>query len=160
MVIIISAMPLTELRGGIPVGIAVYNFPVVKSYFLAVVGNLIPIAPLLLFLQPVSDFLSRWGPLKKFFGWFFERTKRRASIVERYEAIGLMLFVMVPLPVTGAWTGCVAATLFKLRFKYAFIAILCGVMLAGLIVSVFSLAGIGVIEHLQGEQVFPAAGMF
>ncbi len=146
---IISALPLSELRGGIPLGMALYNFSVLKSFFLAVVGNSIPVIPLLLFFKPISEFLSKWRPLKKFFDWFFERTKRRAKIVERYEAIGLALFVAVPLPLTGAWTGCIVAMLFKLRFKYSVIAIISGVFIAGIIVAILSIAGIGMIQYFQ-----------
>lgn len=150
IVMIISALPISELRGGIPVGMALYNFSVVKSFLLAVIGNSIPVIPLLLFFKPISEFLSKWGPLKKFFDWFFKRTKRKARIVERYEAIGLALFVAVPFLLTGAWTGCVAATLFKLKFKYSLIAILCGVFIAGIIVSILSIAGIGLIRTIAG----------
>lgn len=149
IVIIISALPISELRGGIPVGMALYDFSVVKSFLLAIVGNFIPVVPLLLFLKPVSEFLSRWAPLAKFFNWFFERTKRKAKIVERYEAIGLALFVAIPLPFTGAWTGCVAASLFRLKFKYSLIAVLCGIIIAGVIVSILSVAGIGLIQKFQ-----------
>ena len=149
VVIIISALPISELRGGIPVGLALYDFSALKSFFLAIVGNSIPVIPLLLFFKPISEFLSRWGPLKKFFDWFFERTKKRARIVERYEAIGLAIFVAIPFPATGAWTGCVVAMLFKLRFKYSVIAILCGIILAGIIVAILSTAGVGLIQYFQ-----------
>lgn len=149
IVMIISALPISELRGGIPIGMALYNFSAMKSFLLAVFGNFIPVIPLLLFLKPIREFLSKWGPLKKFFDWFFERTKRKARIVEKYEAIGLALFVAIPLPFTGAWTGCVAAILFKLRFKYAVIAIMSGVFIAGIIVAILSFAGMGMIQHFQ-----------
>ncbi len=149
IVIIISALPVSELRGGIPVGLALYNFSILKSFFLAVFGNFIPVIPLLLFLKPVREFLSKWGPLKKFFDWFFERTRRNAKIVEKYEAIGLALFVAIPLPFTGAWSGCVAATLFKLNFKYSLIAILAGIFLSGIIVTILSITGIGVVQHFN-----------
>lgn len=149
IVIIISALPVSELRGGIPVGLALYNFSAFKSFILAAFGNFIPVIPLLLFLKPVREFLSKWRPLKKFFDWFFERTKRKATIVEKYEAVGLALFVAIPLPLTGAWTGCVAAILFKLNFKYSLVAIITGIFLAGIIVTILSMAGIGVVEHLQ-----------
>ncbi len=149
IVMIISALPISELRGGIPVGLALYNFSVLKSFFLAALGNFIPVIPLLFFLKPVSEFLSKWRPFKKFFDWFFERTKRKAKIVERYEALALALIVAIPFPLTGAWTGCVAAMLFKIRFKYSVIAILIGILLAGITVTVLSIAGIGLIQKLQ-----------
>ncbi len=149
IVIIISALPVSELRGGIPVGLALYHFSILKSFLLAVFGNFIPVIPLLLFLKPVREFLSKCAPFKKFFDWFFERTKRRAKIVEKYEAIGLAFFVAIPLPFTGAWSGCAAAVLFKLNFKYSLIAILVGILLAGIIVTVLSIAGMGSIQHFQ-----------
>jgi uncharacterized membrane protein len=149
IVMIVSALPLSELRGGIPLGMALYNFSVVKSFWLSVIGNCIPVIPALLLFKPVSEFLSKWGPLKRFLNWFFEKTKKRAKIVEKYEALGLALFVGVPLPLTGAWTGCIVAMLFKLRFKYSVIAIMSGVFIAGIIVAILSFAGMGMIQHFQ-----------
>jgi uncharacterized membrane protein len=147
IVIILSALPVSELRGGIPVGLALYDFSILKTFCLAVFGNFVPVIPLLLFLPAVREFLSKWEILKRFFDWFFERTKRNAKVVEKYEAIGLALFVSIPLPFTGAWSGCVAAILFRLRFKYSIIAILCGIILAGIAVTILSLAGKGIIQH-------------
>ena len=139
-VVVLAALPISELRGAIPLGIAM-GFSPLKTYILAVVGNLIPTLPLLFLLQPVSDRLRKFRIFAKFFDWLFERTKRKASLIEKFEALGLILFVAIPLPITGAWTGCVAATLFKIRFRYAFLAIVAGVLIAGLIVLGLSLAG-------------------
>ncbi|MFH1837353.1 MAG: small multi-drug export protein [Candidatus Omnitrophota bacterium] len=139
-VVILSALPVSELRGAIPLAVAM-GFGPLKSYLLAVAGNLIPVIPILFFLQPVSEKLRHIPIFEKFFNWLFERTKRKAALVEKFEFLGLILFVAVPLPITGAWTGCVAATLFKMRFRYAFCAILIGVLLAGGIVLTLSLAG-------------------
>ena len=69
-------------------------------------------------------------------------------LVEKYEALGLALFVAIPLPVTGAWTGCIAASLFKIRFRYAFPAICVGVFIAAIIVTLLTLVGKGVFFHL------------
>ncbi len=149
IVMIISALPISELRGGIPLGMALYHFSVLKSFWLSVLGNCIPVIPALLLFKPVSEFLSKWGPLQRFLHWFFERTKKKASIVEKYEALGLALFVGVPLPLTGAWTGCIVAMLFKLRFQYAVIAIIAGVFIAGIIVAILSVAGLGMIQYFQ-----------
>jgi uncharacterized membrane protein len=90
---------------------------------------------LLLLLAPISRFLSQFKPFDKFFDWWFKHTLKRSKLVEKYEAFGLLLFVMIPLPVTGAWTGSVAAFLLGIRFKYAFPAIVVGVMMAGIIVT-------------------------
>ena len=139
-VVALAAMPVSELRGAIPLALAL-GFSPLKAYCLAFIGNVLPIVPLLFLLQPISDKLRHIPIFEKFFNWLFERTRRKASLVEKFEAIGLILFVAIPLPITGAWTGCVAATLFKIRFRYAFWAILSGVIIAGLIVTGLSLAG-------------------
>lgn len=141
-VVFLAAMPVSELRGAIPLAIA-QGFSPQKAYILAVLGNIIPIMPLLFLLQPISNRLRRIRIFAKFFDWLFERTRRKAALVEKFEALGLILFVAIPLPVTGAWTGCVAATLFKIRFRYALISIILGVLIAGLIVLGLSLAGKG-----------------
>ena len=137
-VVILAALPIAELRGAIPLALAM-GFSPLKSYMLSFAGNLIPIVPLLFFLQPIAEKLRHIKMFEKFFDWLFERTRRKASLIEKFEALGLILFVAIPLPVTGAWTGCVAATLFKIRFRYAFAAITAGVVFAGLIVTGISL---------------------
>lgn len=143
IVLITAILPVSELRGAIPLGVSM-NMPVAKVFWISFLGNLIPIIPLLLFLEPVSNKLRKFHLWSRFFDWLFERTKRKANLVEKYEAIGLMLFVAVPLPVTGAWTGCIAASLFKIRFRYALIAITAGVFLAACIVTALTLTGKGI----------------
>ncbi len=139
-VVVLAALPISELRGAIPLGIAM-GFSPLKTYVLAFSGNMIPVLPLLLLFRPISEKLRHFRVFEKFFSWLFERTRRKASVVERFEALGLILFVAIPLPVTGAWTGCVAATLFKIRLRYAFLAVMAGVTIAGLIVTGLTLAG-------------------
>jgi len=139
-VVVLAALPVSELRGAIPLALAM-EFSPFKAYTLAFIGNLIPVVPLLFFLQPVSEKLRHISIFERFFNWLFERTRRKASLIEKFEALGLILFVAIPLPVTGAWTGCVAATLFKIRFRYAFAAVTAGVIIAGFIVLGLSLAG-------------------
>jgi len=141
IVIIISALPIFELRLGLPVAIFVFNFSYPKAFFFSVIGNIIPIIPILLFLSPVSSYLVKFKLWKKFFDWLYRRTEKRAELVQKYEALGLMLFVSIPLPITGIWTGCVAATIFKLRFKYALLACILGAIIAGIIVSILCFTG-------------------
>jgi len=145
---IIAALPILELRGSIPVGLLSFKLPLAKVFILSVIGNLIPIPFLLLFLKPVSEKLRHFKLWRKFFDYLFERTKRKASLIEKYEALGLVLFVAIPLPVTGAWTGSIAASLFKIRFRYAFSSICLGVLIAGIIVSATTIAGEGIIRQL------------
>ncbi len=139
-VLIVAALPVSELRGAIPLGMAM-GLPLIKVITLSIIGNLLPVIPLLCFLEPVSEKLRHFKLWSSFFEWLFKRTQRKAEIVQRYEALGLALFVAIPLPITGAWTGCVAATLFKVKFRYAFLAIVAGVLIASIIVTSLSLAG-------------------
>jgi len=141
VVLVISALPLVELRGALPVAINLFHFPWHYALLLAIIGNLVPVPILLLFLNAISRLLSKIGIFKRMLHWLFERTRRRGKIVERYERIGLTLFVAIPLPVTGAWTGSLAAVLFGLKFKHAFLSIFIGIFIAGAIVTCLCLLG-------------------
>jgi uncharacterized membrane protein len=143
-VVVLAALPISELRGAIPLALAM-GFSPVKAYALAFFGNVLPVIPLLFLLNPIVEKVRHIKFMAKFFDWLFERTRKKAALIEKFEAIGLILFVAVPLPITGAWTGCVAATLFKIRFRYALPAILAGIAIAGCVVLAISLlAGKGI----------------
>jgi uncharacterized membrane protein len=134
MVMLLAMSPISELRGAIPLAIACGYSPI-EAYAVSVLGNLIPVAPLLLFLGPVSSFLMRYPPGHRFFTWLFSRTRRK--YIDGRDGAGfaaLMLFVAIPLPMTGAWTGCVLAFLLGFRFIPAFLSISLGVLIAGVIV--------------------------
>ncbi|HNU40574.1 MAG TPA: small multi-drug export protein [Methanothrix sp.] len=136
VVLLAAALPVSELRGAIPLAIGVYGYDPWQAYLLAVLGNLLPVVPLLLFLGPVSDWLRRFTFWDKFFTWLFSRTRRKyIREHESFSLTALALFVAVPLPVTGAWTGCAIAFLVGFRFWPAFVAISAGVLLAGVIVT-------------------------
>ena len=138
----LAMLPIFELRGAIPVGSQVLGLPLGQAVVLSVIGNMLPIIPLLLLLGPASKWLSRWTLFRKFFEWLFARTRRKSALIRRYELIGLMLFVAVPLPVTGAWTGAAAAFIFGIRFWPALGAIFLGVLIAGAIITTLVLLGI------------------
>jgi len=142
IVVILGSLPIVELRGAIPLGLS-FGMPLSKAFMLSVLGNALPIAPALFLLEPVSNRLRRLKLFACFFDWFFERTKKKADAIQKYQALGLAVFVAIPLPMTGAWSGVVAASLFKIRFRYAFLAILAGVIAAGLIVA--GLCAVGMI---------------
>ncbi len=137
---IVSMLPVVELRGGIPIAFALGMSPL-KAFLLAISGNLLPAVPLLILLEPVSNFLRKLPVLDKFFKWLFTRTQKKAQLIEKYEAVGLALFVAIPLPMTGMWTGAIAASLFKIHIKYSLPAIIVGVLIAGGIISVLCLTG-------------------
>ncbi|MBD3178886.1 MAG: ligand-binding protein SH3 [Candidatus Latescibacteria bacterium] len=140
---IISTLPVSELRGAIPYALS-QGMNWQRAYIISVLGNFLPVIPILLLLGRVSDFLIKRSRLfERFFNWLFTRTMNRSAVVEKFEALGLILFVAIPLPITGAWTGCVAAFLFKIPLKHAVPAILAGIMISGTVVT---LASMGVIS--------------
>lgn len=152
----LSAMPVTELRASIPIAFTVmkdaWSWPWWQTYLLAVAGNMLPVPLVLRLLGPVSRFLSRWGPFERFFDRLFQRARRRAgSSIERYEALGLALFVAVPLPMTGAWTGCVAAYLFGIPDRLALPSILLGVAGAGAIVTLVMTGALAGLDFIVGS---------
>ena len=130
-----AALPISELRGAIPVAIGVYDFPWYYAYLFSVIGNLLPVPFILLLLNRLIPLLSRIRFLDRLMQWYLSWTKRRTKTIERYGWFGLALFVAVPLPVTGAWTGSVLAVLLGMKFKYAFSSITSGVVIAGAIVT-------------------------
>lgn len=135
---LIAMIPIAELRGALPVALVVYDLPVWLAYVWAVIGNLLPVIFLLWWLEPISRFLSgHFSVFDRFFRWLFARTRRRFTTTsQRYGTfIALVLFVAIPLPITGAWTGSVAAFIFGIPFKRAFPAIVLGVLIAGVIVT-------------------------
>ena len=145
--ILIAALPVAELRGAIPIAIYVYGMDPWMAYILGVIGNMLPVVPLLLFLESVSNYLRRWVFWDVFFNWLFTRTYHRHNAkFERYGTIALCMFVAVPLPVTGAWTGCAAAFVFGIQFRHALIAVLAGVMLAGIIVTSASMGMLNLLK--------------
>ena len=148
-VLAIAASPISELRGAIPVAISVFHFPWYYAFLLAVIGNLLPVPFILLLLNSVSRLLSKVSFFEQLLNWLFERTRRRGKIVERYERIGLALFVAIPLPMTGAWTGSLVAVLLGLKFKYAFLSIFIGVLVSGVIVTCATLFGWAIAGLLE-----------
>lgn len=140
-VLAIAASPISELRGAIPVAIIGFHFPWYYAFLLAIIGNLLPVPFILLFFDALSRLLSKISLFERILDWLFERTRQRGKIIERYERIGLMIFVAVPLPLTGAWTGSLAAVLLGLKFKHALLSIFAGIVIAGIIVTCATLLG-------------------
>jgi uncharacterized membrane protein len=131
----IGVLPIFELRGAIPWAISVHHFPWYYALLFGIIGNILPVPFILIFFDKIVELLSKVHFLNRFLQWFLERTRRRGKVVERYERIGLALFVAIPLPITGAWTGSILAVLLGLKYKYAFLSILIGVLVAGIIVT-------------------------
>jgi uncharacterized membrane protein len=147
-VLFTAVVPISELRGAIPLGILGFGLAPWKVFLLSIIGNILPIIPILLFLGPLSRSLSRVRIFELFFNWLFKRTRARSTLVKKYELIGLMLFVAIPLPFTGAWTGSVAAFLFGLDFKPALAAIFTGIVGAGLVITTLTTLGMWGVNTL------------
>lgn len=141
-VLFIAASPIAELRVAIPTAITLLDFPWYYAFLISIIGNVLPVPFILLFLETVTKLLSKVAVFQRFLNWLFERTRRRGKLIQKYKRIGLVLFVAIPLPVTGAWTGSIAAVLFGVEFKHALLSIFIGVVIAGVIVtSLWMLAG-------------------
>jgi len=139
---LVSASPVVELRGAIPLAILYYKMNFIKAYVIAITGNLMPIYPLLLLLHPIANLINKIPIGQKLLDFIFRYTRTKGGIVEKYEIMGLLLFVAIPFPGTGAWTGALLAFLFGLNIHLSFMAISTGVFIAGVIVTAFSMLGI------------------
>ena len=141
IVVIISMIPVVELRGSIPVAILLFNIPWLEAAVLSIIGNMIPVPFLLLLIDWFFGLISKVKPGRKFTEWLFTRTRRKGKSIEKYEEIGLVIFVGIPLPGTGGWTGALAANIFGLRFWRSMLFIFFGVIMAAIIVTALSLMG-------------------
>ena len=137
IVFIISMVPILELRGGL-VAAALLKIPIIKAVFLCVIGNIIPVPFILLFITPIFDRLKRTRWLKPKIERLEQKSMGKSDTIKKYEFIGLLLFVGMPLPGTGAWTGSLIASLLDIKFKKAFPAVLAGICLATVIMCIVS----------------------
>ena len=140
-ILLLSTLPVTELRASVPIGILLLKQRVWSVFFYAVIGNLLPIAPVYFLFDPISKRLSRTKYMRTFFEWLFARAKKKSGLIEKYEALGLMLFVGIPFPGTGVWTGCLIASLLRMHFVPTFIAATLGVLIAATVVTLLTLIG-------------------
>lgn len=143
LVMLIALIPLAELRGSMPYAIFVLGMDWKAALPLSIVGNFIPVVPLLFFLETFSHRLRRCERINRIMTWYFERTKSKSGVVQRFEALGLAIFVGIPLPFTGAWSGCVAAFLCRIPMRLAIPSIALGILIAGVLVTLVCL---GVIQ--------------
>ena len=148
IVFLVSMVPLIELRGAIPYAVA-FELPLVQSYIIAIIGNMIPVPIVFFFARKVLE----WGKDKKVIGKFFsfclKKGEKGGKKLEQKAGKGLyvalLLFVGIPLPGTGAWTGTLAASILDMDFKKSVLAVMCGVILAGIIMALLSFGAKGII---------------
>ncbi|MBI2484861.1 small multi-drug export protein [Candidatus Uhrbacteria bacterium] len=145
-ILLIAALPIVELRGALPIALA-GGMPFWQAYLLSVIGNLVPAIPLFFFLAWSVKIIERYIPfLHRWLLWWFERTRKKfGPSYERYGAVALCIFVAIPLPLTGAWSGAVAAVLFGIPARFAIPAIVVGVAIAGIIVGILTDTVMGVL---------------
>jgi len=142
VVIFISMLPFIELRGAIPAAMFVYNMPWHEAFLLSVIGNMIPVPFILRYMYDIERIFRRWKIFDRFFDWLFARTRRKAKDkIEKYGYLALLIFVGIPLPMTGAWTGALASYLFAFELRKAFLANFIGVVIAGVIISIVCVTG-------------------
>ena len=154
VVVAISTLPIVELRGAIPVGHVLFPDAdpstrlgiddltrSARIFFYAVLGNMLPVPFILLLLGPVSTLCMKIPVGKTFFDWLFSRTRRKTADLEKYETLGLTVFVAIPLPATGAWTGAMAGWLLGMSFAHSLLSIFLGVLIAGVVMTALSLLG-------------------
>ena len=145
LVFLVSMVPLIELRGAVPIGLSDLlggPLPVIPLYIICIIGNMLPVPIIFLFARKVLI----WGKDKKFIGKFFtfcyEKGEKGGKKLQEKAGRGLyfalFLFVGIPIPGTGAWTGTLAASFLDMDFKKSIIAVMCGVVLAGIIMGLAS----------------------
>lgn len=140
---IVSMLPLIELRGAVPLGLA-SGMPWFEVLPICYLGNLLPIPFVMMFGVRLLDWLETLRPFAKLAAGYKRRLMSKSGQVTKYAHIGLLLFVAVPLPGTGAWSGAVIATLLKMPLRRAFISIALGVVIAGLLMAIGTQGVLGV----------------
>lgn len=142
IVFFVSMVPIIELRGAIPYAVG-FNLPLFPSYILAILGNMLPVPFIYLFARKILEWGADKKYTKKLFSWCLKKGENGGKELERNAGKGiywaLLIFVGIPLPGTGAWTGTLAASILDLDFKKSVLAVMGGVILAGMIMGVISL---------------------
>ena len=146
---ICSMIPIIELRGSIPLG-ALLNMPFWLNYPLSVVGNMLPIPVILLFVKAVLNWMAKCKIklFNKIAKWLFQKADKNRPKIEKFGFWGLFIFVAIPLPGTGAWTGSLVAALIDMKFGKAILAVALGVLTAGVIMTLISYGVLGFLSFL------------
>ena len=148
---IIGAVPIVELRGAIPIGVFTFHLNYIEAFLCSFIGNILPVYFIVKYIRPLFDFFGRWKPLKKIIDWATERATKKIEESERLQnfvALGLFLFVAIPLPGTGAWIGSLIANFLDVPPKKAIPPIIAGVLAAGVIILTLTAIANGGIQYL------------
>ncbi len=144
IIFIISMLPVVELRGGM-IAAKLLDVDFIKAFIICYIGNIVPIPFILLFIRRIFEFLKRFGPTRKLVEKLETSSLRKSEKIKKTSKWGLLTFVAIPLPGTGGWTGSLIAALLDMRIKISFPVIALGVLIANLIMSVFSYGLLGAI---------------
>ena len=136
-VMLTAALPIIELRGAIPVGISLGLSPI-HATILAFIGSMIPVPFILFTIRPIFNYMKTTKTFKKLIHKLTDRSMTGSSKIQKYGYWGLLLFVAIPLPGTGVWSGSLAASLLDMRFKWAFPTIFVGNLIAGVLIMLLS----------------------
>jgi uncharacterized membrane protein len=138
-VLFCSMLPIIELRGAIPLG-AGFGLPWWQTYIIAIIGNMLPVPIILLFVKSVLNWMARCKVkfFNKIANKMFAKAEKNRAKIEKYAFWGLTLFVAIPLPATGAWTGTLVAALFDMKFWKSLLSALLGVLIAGVVMTLIS----------------------
>lgn len=142
LIFIVSMLPIVELRGGL-IAASILDVEFIKAFIICFIGNILPVPFILLLIEKIFVLLKKWKPTKKIVTKLEKKTLSKSDQINKYGYWGLLLFVGIPLPGTGAWTGTLLAVLLKLNKKKSFIYISLGVLLAGIIMSILSYGILG-----------------
>lgn len=135
--IIISMLPLIELKGSIPIGLAMGLKPF-QTYIYSIIGSIVPAIFILMWIMPIFDYMKKRDSLKKLVAWAEKKAKKKEGNIKKYEYLGLFLFVAIPLPGTGIWMGSLIASILGLKKMKSFLTISVGNVIAGIIIYTFS----------------------
>lgn len=135
--IIISMLPLIELKGSIPIGLAMGLKPF-QTYIYSIIGSIVPSIFILMWIMPIFDYMKKKDSLKKLVAWTEKKAKKKEGNIKKYEYLGLFLFVAIPLPGTGIWMGSLIASILGLKKIKSFLTISVGNVIAGIIIYTFS----------------------
>ena len=147
LVFIISLLPILELRGGL-IAAALLGLDPIPRYIISIIGNLLPIPFILLLINKVLDWMRKSKHFSKIANWLDSKVEKHKGQIEKYGYLGVVLFVGIPLPGTGAWTGSLIASVLEMDKKKTFLSVLLGVFLASIIMMVLSF---GILAKIVGN---------
>lgn len=146
IVFLISLMPILELRGGL-IAAALLDLNPISSYIVSIIGNILPVPFILWFINSILDWMRKNKTFKKIAKWLDKKVEKNKETIEKYGFWGLVIFVGIPLPGTGAWTGCLIAAVLEMDRKKSFFAAALGILMASIIMMILSF---GLLKGIVG----------